>query len=301
MSGEASLGAPRVFDRPYLLLTLAALQWAANTVAGRLAVGEILPMQLVVLRWGIVFAVLVVINRRAFLAEWPLMKGRPGLLLLLGVSGYTGFTAFFYGAAHFTTGANMSIIQGAFPLFVFSFAFLVRGRPISPGQALGMVAALLGVGLVAIRGDLAVARTLAFNLGDLFMVGATVAYAIYTIGLEERPQVSSLSFFTAMAGVAFLTSLPLLAVEAAMMPFSLPTPKGWVITVLVAIFPSFLAQVFFIRGVELIGPGRAGVFINLIPVFGAAMAVVFLGEAFGWYQGVGLALVMAGIVLAQKR
>ena len=301
MTGDALPTPRRFFDRPYLLLTLAALQWAGNIVAGRLAVGEILPMQLVVLRWGIVFAALAVLNRRSFAAEWPAMRARPWLLLVLGLTGYTAFTAFFYAAAHHTTGANMSIIQGSFPLFVFSMAWVVRGRRIGPVQGIGIVAALVGVILVAIRGDLAVARSLAFNLGDLFMLGATVAYAIYTIGLEERPQVSSLSFFTAMAGMAFLTSLPLLAGEMATQPFHWPTAKGWAITAFVAIFPSFLAQIFFIRGVELIGPSRAGVFINLNPVFGAAMSVVFLGEVFGWYQAVGLVLVMAGIVLAQKR
>lgn len=291
----------RLFDRPYLLLTLAALQWAANTIAGRLAVGEILPMQLAVMRWGIAFAVLVVINRRTFLEDWPQMRARPWLLLLLGGSGFTGFTAFFYAAAHFTTAANMSIIQGSMPLFVFSFAYVLRHRPVGPAQGLGMALALAGVVMVATHGDLAVARTLAFNIGDVFMVGATICYAIYTVGLEGRPAVGSLSFFTAMAGVAFVTSLPLVAVEAATVPFWLPTPTGWLITLLVAIFPSFLGQVFFIRGVELIGPGRAGVFINLIPVFGAAMAVVFLGEPFDWSQALGLALVMAGIVLSQRR
>ncbi|MDK9695138.1 MAG: DMT family transporter [Siculibacillus sp.] len=301
MLGDTPSATRRFFDRPYLLLSLAALQWAGNVVAGRLAVGEILPMQLVVLRWGIVFVALAALNRRAFAADWPSMRGRPWFLLLLGVSGYTAFTAFFYAAAHFTTGANMSIIQGSFPLFVFAMAWVVRGRPIRPIQGLGIVSALAGVALVAIRGDLAVAATLAFNIGDLFMLGATLAYAIYTIGLEERPAVSSLSFFTAMAGIAFLTSLPLLVGEIATLPFHWPTAKGWAITAYVAIFPSFLAQIFFIRGVELIGPARAGVFINLNPVFGAAMSVAFLGERVGWYQGAGLVLVMVGIVAAQKR
>ncbi len=301
MTGDANSTSRRFFDRPYLLLTLAAAQWAGNVVAGRLAVGEILPMQLVVLRWGIVFVALAILNRRAFAAEWPAMRGRPWFLAMLGVTGYTAFTAFFYAAAHFTTGANMSIIQGSFPLFVFTMAWAVRGRPIGAVQALGIVAAVGGVLLVAIRGDLRVLATFAFNLGDLFMLAATVVYAVYTIGLEERPRVSSLSFFTVMAGVAFATSLPLVAIEALAMPFHWPTPTGWAITAYVAIFPSFLAQIFFIRGVELIGPGRAGVFINLNPVFGAALAVILLGERVGWYQGVGLALVMTGIVAAQKR
>ena len=290
-----------LWQRPYPLLTLASLQWAANTVAGRLAVGEITPMLLVTLRWGFVLAFLLVFNARALAADAPAMRAKPWLLFLLGLSGYTGFTAFFYAAAHHTSGANMSIVQGSMPFFVFSLAFLVRGRRVGLMQGLGMLFGVAGVALVATRADLEVIRTLSFNLGDLFMVGATVSYAIYTVGLEDRPQVASLSLFTALVAVALVTSLPLTLVEAATSGTFWPTPKGWIITLLVSIFPSFLAQVFYIRGVELIGPGRAGIFVNLIPVFGAAMAVAFLGEPFGWYQAAGLALVMAGIVLAQRR
>lgn len=291
----------RLWQSPYPLLTLASLQWAANTVAGRLAVGEISPMLLVALRWGFVLAFAVIFNRRALAADLPALRAKPWILLLLGLTGYTGFTAFFYAAAHFTTGANMSIIQGSMPFFVFSLAFLVRGRRVGLMQSLGMALGVAGVALVATRADLEVIRTLSFNLGDLFIVGATISYAIYTVGLEDRPNVGSLSLFAGIVLMALLTSLPLAAIEAATTGTFWPTPKGWVITILVSIFPSFLAQVFYIRGVELIGPGRAGIFVNLIPVFGAAMAVAFLGEPFGWFQAVGLALVMVGIVLAQKR
>jgi drug/metabolite transporter (DMT)-like permease len=290
-----------LWQSPYSLLTLASLQWAANTVAGRLAVGEITPMLLVTLRWGLVLVFLFAFNAPALLADRAKLAARPWLLGLLGLTGYTGFTAFFYAAAHHTSGANMSIVQGSMPVFVFALAFLVRGRRIGPMQGLGMVFGIAGIALVATRADLDVLRTLAFNIGDLFMVGAAVSYAIYTVGLEDRPQVASLSLFTALVAVALATSLPLTLIEAATSGTFWPTPKGWVITVLVSIFPSFLAQIFYIRGVELIGPGRAGIFVNLIPVFGAAMAVAFLGEPFGWYQAVGLALVMIGIVFAQKR
>ncbi len=289
------------WQSPYPLLTLASMQWAANTVAGRLAVGEISPMLLASLRWGLVLLVLIAFDARSIRAELPVLRPRWKLLFLLGTAGYTAFTAFFFAAAHHTTGANMSIIQGAMPFFVFTLAFVTRGRRVRLAQALGMVFGVAGVALVATRADPEVIRTLSFNLGDLFMIGATISYAIYTVWLEDRPSVSSLTLFTALAAVALVTSIPLTLIEAATAGTFWPTPKGWLITLLVAIFPSFLAQVFYIRGVELIGPGRAGIFVNLIPVFGAAMAVAFLGEPFGWYQGVGLALVMAGIVLAQKR
>lgn len=286
---------------PYVLLTLAALQWGANIVFGRLAVGQIAPMLLVSLRWAIVFAVLVAVYRDRLRAALHELKAHWSLLLLLALTGYTGFTAFFYAAAHYTTGANMAIIQGSTPLFVFSLAFLAHGSRISRMQGGGMVLALLGVACVATHGSLEAARHLTFNTGDLFMLAATACYAIYTVWLADRPRMDDIAFFAALAGIALVTSLPLTVIEMVKMPVLWPTWQGWLLTVLIALFPSFLAQIFFMRGVASIGPGRAGIFVNLIPVFGAALSVLFLGEPFGWYQAFGLALVMGGIVLAQKR
>jgi drug/metabolite transporter (DMT)-like permease len=79
-----------------------------------------------------------------------------------------------------------------------------------------------------------------------------------------------------------------------------PSFKGWTITLYIALFPSFIAQIFFMRGVELIGPGRAGIFVNLVPVFASALAVVILSEAFHLYHGVALALVLGGIWIAER-
>ena len=93
-----------------------------------------------------------------------------------------------------------------------------------------------------------------------------------------------LVFFAAMAGVAFLTSLPLLAVEIAQGTVQWPTAKGWLVLLYVGLFPSLLSQIFFMRGVELIGPARAGLFVNLVPVFGALLAVLLLGEPFALYH-----------------
>jgi len=98
-----------------------------------------------------------------------------------------------------------------------------------------------------------------------------------------------------------LTSLPLMGWEIATSGFMPLTAAGLAILVYVALGPAFLAQIFFMRGVELIGPGRAGVFINLVPVFGAIMAVLLIGEPFAAYHVVALALVVGGIAIAQSR
>jgi drug/metabolite transporter (DMT)-like permease len=125
-------------------------------------------------------------------------------------------------------------------------------------------------------------------------------YEIYTVLLPDRPAVGAMSFFAGLSVAAFLTSLPLLAVEIATGHYTPPTLAGWTAVVYCAIFPSVLSQIFFIRGVQLVGPGRAGVFVNLIPVFASILAVVVLGETFHLFHAVALALVGGGILYAER-
>ena len=149
------------------------------------------------------------------------------------------------------------------------------------------------------QGDLAKLMAFAFNSGDAMMLVAVVFYAGYTVALRERPPVSGLSLLAGMALAAFVTSVPLMIWEIVSGGFVWPTWAGLIVMAYVALGPAFASQMFFMRGVELIGPGRAGVFVNLVPVFGAIMAVVLLGEPFEAYHVVALVLVVGGIAVAQ--
>ncbi len=112
---------------------------------------------------------------------------------------------------------------------------------------------------------------------------------------------SGAAFFTLLALISAITSVPLVVAEAYVSGFSMPTWQGWLVTLYVAIFPSCLAQLLFLRGVDLIGPGRAGVFVNLVPVFSAILAVVLIAEPFALFHAVALALVIGGIWRAERR
>jgi drug/metabolite transporter (DMT)-like permease len=287
--------------QPYLLLGLTALLWGGNAVAGRLAVGEISPMALTCLRWVIVVVILVPTMGSQVLSAWPVLLPRWRLILFMGVFGFTGFNALFYAAAHHTTAVNLTIIQGAIPVLVLLGTVLLFKARVGILQVLGMAVTMGGVALVAAKGDFAVLRALALNTGDVWMLLACVFYASYTLGLRNRPLVSGFVFFTAMAVVAFLTSVPLLIYEIASGAVQWPTPRGLLVLLYVGLMPSLLSQILYMRGVELIGPGRAGLFVNLVPVFGALLAVVLLGEPFAAYHGLGLALVLGGIWLAERR
>jgi drug/metabolite transporter (DMT)-like permease len=131
------------------------------------------------------------------------------------------------------------------------------------------------------------------------MLVACLLYSGYTLALRNRPNIPNLVFFTALAFVAFVTSLPLLAYEVATGTALWPTPEGWALLLFIALFPSFLAQLVFMRGVQLIGPGRAGLFANLAPVFGSFLAVLTIGEPFGLFHFAALVLVVGGILIAE--
>ncbi|MBV9289419.1 MAG: DMT family transporter [Hyphomicrobiales bacterium] len=286
---------------PILLLVLTTLIWAGHSIVGRLAVGEVSPMTLTCLRWAVALVPILIAARPHLRRDWPTLVARWRYIAVMGTFGYTVFVALFYLAAHRTSALNLSIIQGAIPALVLIGARAILGVRFTSLQALGAGLTMLGVVAIAAQGDLERLKALAFNSGDVMMIAGAATYAGYTIGLRQRPRVSGLSLLAGMALAAFLTSLPLMGWEIATSGFMPLTSAGLAILVFVALGPAFLAQIFFMRGVELIGPGRAGVFINLVPVFGAIMAVVLLGEPFAAYHVVALALVVGGIAIAQSR
>lgn len=274
--------------------------WGGNAIAARIAVDEISPMLLTALRWIGVAGLMLIFARRRVIAEWPVLRTRLPLLLGLGALGFSTFNAMFYVAAHTTGAINIGIIQGALPVFVMLGAYLIYRTPVAGTQMIGVTTTMIGVVVVAIGGDLARISEIQFNPGDLWMISACALYAAYTVALRERPAASGLAIFAIMAIGALATSIPFAIIEAWMGDFVWPTSTGWAVVVFVVIFPSLLSQLFFLRSVELLGPGRAGVFINLVPVITAALGVYILDESFRSFHAVALLFVLGGIWLAER-
>lgn len=290
----------RLYQWPGLLLTLTAIFWAGNALASRLAVGHISPFLLVFLRWVMVLAVLWPLYGGQVRAHWGDIRPRLGSITLMGILGFTGFNALFYTAGYYTSAINIGILQGSIPVVVLAGAFFMFGTRATLLQIVGVLITTIGVVVVATQGSPLSILHIGLNRGDLAMLAACVFYAFYTLALRNRPDMSGIAFFTLLALISAITSVPLLIFEAFTTGLQMPTLQGWLVTLFVAIFPSCLAQLFFLRGVDLIGPGRAGVFVNLVPVFAAILAVLLLNEPFAAFHAVALALVIGGIWLAQR-
>ena len=290
----------RIYDNPWLLITLTCIFWAGNVVAARMAIGEISPMLLVSGRWALASVILIAVARRPFIQDWPALAPHWLRVFLMGCCGFTLFHAVYYISAYYTTGVNLAIIQGVSPVFVLIGAWVMWRTPVRGVQIAGCALTMAGVMIVATHGDVFALQDLNFRIGDLGVLCSSIIYSGYALSLRNRPKSSSLGFFVAMAFAGLLSSLPLVALEAMAGRLVWPTQMGWALLFYTAIFPSLLAQLFFIRAVELIGPGRATLFYNMTPVLGAIFAALMLHEPFEIHHAVALAFVIGGVTIAER-
>lgn len=289
-----------IWSRAWLVLCFMALVSGANGAAARLATGEVPPLLLVFLRWAVVCASLAAILTSEQRRELGVLVRSHALRLAwMGLLGYSAFNALFYLAAYHTSGVNLTLLQSAIPALVLLGAAMVFRLPIRAVQVAGMALTFFGVLLVSAKGNLARLSSFAFDRGDAMVLLACLFYALYTLGLRVRPAGTPLVFFAGMAGAALLWAVPLAAYEIAAGQAYWPSGKGWLVTLFISFGPSFAGQLCYMRGVDLIGPARAGLFANLIPIFGALSAVAVLGERFLPADGIAVALGLAGIALAE--
>ncbi|MER9919917.1 MULTISPECIES: DMT family transporter [unclassified Mesorhizobium] len=285
--------------RAYLFLLLTTLLWGGNSVAGKLAVDHVSPMTLVFLRWVLAVAILLPIGWRTIREDWPVVRKHWFVLAALGASGFTLFNTIFYTALNYTTAINVSIEQAAMPVLIIIANFFFFRLRVSWAQIAGVVLTIFGVILTACHGDPRRLLTLELNFGDAIMLVAVVLYSGYSVGLRLKPVMRWQSLMLSLAIAALITSLPFFLWEVATGKVIVPDISGWVVIVYTAIGASVISQITYIRGNELIGANRAGLFINLVPIFGTLLSVLIVGETFQLYQALALALVLGGISLAE--
>ncbi len=287
----------KILTNPHFLLTLTSIFWAFNTVAGRAAVGEVSPLLIVSVRWFFVSIILSILCRNQLIETWSILNKKIKWLIFMGLFGFTGFNSAYYVAAHDTIAINLGLVQGTMPAFIIITAWIWLKDKINFTQFLGVLITFIAVLIVVCSGNFNALIELELNSGDIVMIFACTLYAIYAVGLRKKPKISALPLLTFFAYIAFLGSLPGFIYETYSNQLILPGQKGFIILGVIIIFPSLLAQIFFIKGVEKIGPSRSGLYTNLVPVFSSLLAVFFLGEKFQFFHLLSLIMIFTGIYL----
>lgn len=276
----------------YLLVNFSTLLWASNITLGRALREQAGPMTLTAVRVtvaGLLFLALIrrlpPVERRAG-RDWP-------WLLAMALTGVFGFPALLYLALRFTTASNASLINGAGPLMTALMAALILRERLRGHQALGAAISLAGVFLV-IRGNGLMMVGATPNPGDLLMAGNVVLWSLYSvlarIVTRTRSVVSATAFSTWLA-LPFL--YPAMLREWQATPPAL-TPALGLTLLYIGVFPAFIAFLAWNEGVRRAGPSGAMAFYNMLPVYGALLGALFLGESLGAEQITGSALVIAG-------
>jgi drug/metabolite transporter (DMT)-like permease len=304
-ASSRATGAPSsgswIANQPYLLLCITALCWAGNAVVGRLAAGHIAPVTLSFLRWSLAFLIILPFAWKHLVRDWAAIRARLGTMIVLSITGIGAFNTMQYWALEHTQALNTLLLQSAGPLFVAGWSLILLGVRLTLAQAGGLALSLTGVLVILLHGDLTTFKNIEFNAGDLIFTVALAIFGLYSVLSLKRPQIHGLSFvgFTFGCGAAAL--IPLLIWEL----FTRPTMQLDMANLLtlfyVAVFPSTLAYLCFNRGVQLIGANRAAPFFHVVPVFGAAMAIVFLGEHPQPFHIIGFALVLTGVFVASRK
>ncbi len=290
----------RLYDSPYLLLTLTALIWAGNVVLGRFAAGHVSPFAIAFIRWCGAFILLLPIALPFLRRDWPTIKRNLPLLIGLTLTGISINNTLAYWGLQHTEAINALLLSSGHPLFVAGWSFILYRQHLTGWQGIGIALSFLGVLTILTRGDLAVILNVRFNIGDLVFFMSQIVYSFYATLVKSRPNIHPLSFMLFMMGLGTITLSPIYAADVAMGATFVPDLKTQLILGYIILFPSLIAYFFNNRGIELIGPNRAAPFYQLIPIFGSVMAILFLGERPALFHGIGYALVLAGILIGTR-
>lgn len=270
----------------------ATVFWAGNYMLGPFAVEQTNPATLTFLRWTIalvpLFAIAHVVERpdwRAAFRTWPWM-------LILSATGVVGYNLALYFSLQYTSPLSASVINAFLPALIAIGAAIVLRERITPLGIVGIAFALIGVLIVMSGGDLNRLIGLEFGFGEILMIVAVLAFAVYAILGRLGPQLGP---FTAVA----IQSLFGVGLSGAAVAFTggpaLPsTSAGWWTVVAIAVFPSVGSYILWNFALSVLSPGRGGVFLNLITVF-TALFTVLAGQPFTAAQLIGGAAVLAGV------
>lgn len=290
-----------IWSRPYLLLTFTALFWAGNSLVGRAARDVMPPVSLAFWRWTLALLLLLPFAWPHLRRDWSVLRANWKWVLVLGILGIGTFNTLLYTGLQTTTAVNGLLLQSLQPALILMLGALIFGENVRIPQFIGICLSIAGALIIVLRGDWSALLALEFNAGDLVICAAVVVWSFYSVLLRKRPAVHPLSFLAATFMIGIVAILPFYMAEIASGRLIESRAESWLAIGYVCLFPSLIAYLFFNRGVELLGSAAAGLYLNIMPVLGALLAVVVLLEPFRWFHFFGMGLIGAGIISAARK
>jgi drug/metabolite transporter (DMT)-like permease len=287
----------------YAALTLTATLWGSYPAFAKLALADLPPLVLVVLRCSIASIFLGALLLRRGAAEFTALRLRDlGPLAFLGFAGIFISTGGTYFAIAFTTASNAVLLQLATPVMVAIGARVYLRERLRPLQWAGVACSAAGVGLIITKGSWRTVMHLDLRPGDFLLLAAQVGWAAYTIYgkrvlARHSPVVATTTAY--ILGSLMLLPLPFLTARFFPAP-DFSSTVAWGVVGYQAILGS-IAHIWWYEAVHAVGPSRAAVFMNLQPLVGVLLAWAMLGERIAASGILGGAAVLTGVALTTRR
>ena len=287
----------------YLLLILTTIFWSGNFIVGKAAsLYQIPPFSLNFYRWFFAGLILFPFTFKELINKKNYIFKNIGFFIILGISSITIFNSIVYYSLYYTQVISGVLMISTIPVWIIFIASILNIEKTNAFQIIGVGLSLVGVIFIITKADLNLIKNLDFNKGDLSMIVAMFAWAVYSALLKKKKyEISQLALLQVVIILGLIFLIPIYFIEMNLGHLIVLELPFYLTLSYVVIFPGLLAFFFWIKGISIIGANRAGVFLHLMPIFGAIMAMIIFDEKFMYYHLLGAIFILAGITLSNKK
>ena len=283
-----------------ILLIASSFFWSGNFFSGKIAfLSDLSPFKLSFFRWILALLILLPFTYAQIIRDLEYYKKNILLMTIISILGVTIFNSFTYISLQTTMVINSTLMASVAPVMMIGFSWLIFRTKTTTLQFTGIVLSLLGAFAIVLKGNLNNLYNLYFTAGDLWMLGAVVSWCLYSVLLKKiDSKTSQLANLEVMIIIGVIFIIPFYIMESFNSTYLPSTGLDLAIIGYVAVFASIVAFFSWNKGVSIIGPNRASLFLHLIPVFSAIWAISFLNEKFAFFHVIGVLFILSGIILS---
>ena len=287
----------------YIFLLFTTLFWSGNFIVGKAAsLYEIPPFTLNFYRWLFAWLILMPFTFKEIIEKKKYILGNIKLITILGITSITFFNSIVYYSLNFTHVISGVLMISVIPVMIIFFSWIFKIEKTNIYQITGVIFSLLGVAVIITKAELNILLDLNFNKGDLWMVVAMFSWAIYSVLLKKKKhELSQISLLETIITMGLIFLLPIYFIETKMGYYVILDVPFVLTLTYVVLFPGLASFLFWIKGIAIIGTNRSGIFLHLMPIFGALMAMIIFKEKFMFFHLIGAVLILIGILLSNKK
>jgi len=281
------------------MLALTILMWSGNAIVARAIRADVPPITLSMLRWFGAAMLIAPFAARTLARDGARLRAGWKSLAFLCLFGVLGYNALLYAGLQWTTATNAMLMSALIPGLVLLIGWAALGVREPAARIAGITLSVAGALYTVFRGDLDAALNLHLGRGEVLLIFGCVSWALYTVGLRFAPKVHAASFlFVTFIGAAIIL-LPIAIVTGEIGEVNW-NPRSLAGIAYVAVFPSAAAFYLYNKAVARVGPAIGGLAITMLPICGAGLAALVLGEPLHGYHAIGIVLILIGVIVAGR-